>query len=124
VVLDPDGVHGDGKRVNALSSAITRRTRRKLKKLLEGTPLRSILDTDFAAWLRELRTFAAGAVLASGTGDLRTALCALVHEDGAGPPLESRPGDDISARVAASPLALALLRRIVRIWLQRLGQPR
>jgi tetratricopeptide (TPR) repeat protein len=124
VLLDPDGVHGDGRRVNALSSALSRRTRRKLKKLLEGAALPSILETDFDAWLRELRAFAAGAVLASGSADLRTALCALVHEDGGGPPLEARPGDDISARVASSPLALALLRRIARVWLQRLGQPR
>ena len=124
VVLDPDTVHGDGRRVNALSSALTRRMRRRLKKLLEGTTPRSVADTDFAAWQRELRAFAATTVLARGSADLGTALCALVCEDGTGPPLEARDGDDISARVAASPLALALVRRIVRGWLTRLGEAR
>jgi len=123
-VLDPDAVHGDGRRVNALSSALTRRMRRRLKKLLEGTTPRSVADTDFAAWQRELRAFAATTVLARGSADLGTALCALVCEDGTGPPLEARDGDDISARVAASPLALALVRRIVRGWLTRLGEAR
>ena len=122
VVLDPDAVHGDGRRVNALASALSRRTRRRLKKLLEGTTQRSVADTDFAAWQRELRAFAASSVLASGESDLRTALCTLVREDGAGPPLEPRDGDDLSARVAASPLALALVRRIVRGWLTKIGE--
>ena len=124
VVLDPDAVHGDGRRVNALASALSRRTRRRLKKLLEGTTQRSVADTDFAGWQRELRAFAASSVLASGEGDLRTALCALVLEDGAGPPLEPRDSDDLSARVAASPLALALVRRIVRGWLTQIGEAR
>jgi tetratricopeptide (TPR) repeat protein len=124
VVLDPDAVHGDGRRVNALASALTRRMRRRLKKLLEGTTPRSVADTDFGAWQLELRAFAATTVLARGSADLRTALCALVREDGSGPPLEVRDGDDIGARVAASPFALALLRHIVRGWLTRLCEAR
>jgi tetratricopeptide (TPR) repeat protein len=124
VVLDPDAVHGDGRRVNALASALSRRMRKRLRKLLDGTTLRSIGDTDFAAWQLDLRAFAASTVLAHGVADLRTALCALVREDGAGPQLEARDGDDISARVAASPLGLALVRRIVRGWLTRLCETR
>jgi hypothetical protein len=124
VLLDPDSVHGDGRRVNALSSALGRRLRRRVKKLLEGTSLRSVSETDFMAWQGELRALAAASVLASGGSDLRSALIALVSEDGGGPPLEARDGDDIGARVAASPLALALLRRIVRGWLGRFGDAR
>jgi hypothetical protein len=124
VLLDPDSVHGDGRRVNALASELGRRLRRRVRKLLEGTTLRSVSETDFAAWQRELRALAAAGVLASGAADLRSALIALVREDGGGPPLEARDGDDIGARVAASPLALALLRRIVRDWLLRFGDGR
>ena len=124
VLLDPDGVRGDGRRVNALSSALTRRLRRRLRGLLEGTSLRTVSTIDFAAWRQELRSLAAARVLAAGESDLRTALTALVHEDGAGPALEAREGDDISARVNASPQALALLRRIVRDWLAALGEAR
>jgi tetratricopeptide (TPR) repeat protein len=124
VLLDPDSVHGDGRRVNALASELGRRLRRRVKKLLEGTTLRSVSETDFAAWQRELRALAGARVLAAGTADLRGALVSLVREDAAGPPLEARDGDDIGARVAASPLALALLRRIVRDWLVRFGDAR
>jgi hypothetical protein len=124
VLLDPDSVHGDGRRVNALSSAIGRRLRKRAKKLLEDTSLRSVSETDFAAWQSDLRAMAAASVLASGGSDLRSALIALVSEDGGGPLLEAREGDDIGARVAASPLAQALLRRIVRGWLGRFGDAR
>lgn len=123
VVQDEDAVHGDGRRVNALSSALPRRLRRRLRRLLAETTLPSVARTDFVAWCRELRSLAATDVLASGAADLRTALVALIHCDRVGPALEVQDGDDISTRVAAAPFARALLQRVVCGWLAQLGDP-
>jgi hypothetical protein len=114
----PDSVHGDGRRVNALAAALRRRERRRLRRWVADTPVQELCETDFEQWRTEVRALAAACALHEGDHELRTALVALLRErDGS---LDAElPGDaDLTPRVAACPIALALMRRIVREWIE------
>jgi len=117
LVLAPDLVHGGGQLVNGLASAIGRRARRRLRRVLEGTPLAAIAALDFEQWLAELRALAAASVLDETGGDLRTALLALLADDARHAGGSPDDGVDLSPLVAAHPEARALLARAVAGWL-------
>lgn len=121
LALDPEQVHGDGRLVNALSTALGRRPRRKLRRLLEGESLEALRAIDFERWRVEVRALAAAEVLRTGRAPLRTALVALVRESADAPDADLRDGADLTTRVAADPVARALLRRLLRGWLERIA---
>jgi tetratricopeptide (TPR) repeat protein len=120
VVLDAEQVRGKADRVNALAGALGRRTRRKLRKLIEGVSLDAVQAVDFAQWRSEVRALAA-AVAVDRTGlDLREALLALLREDAASPSEDPPPHADLTPRVAECRPAEALLRVAVRACLASL----
>jgi hypothetical protein len=117
---EPEQVNGDGRLVNALSSALGRRARKRLRKILEDVPVAEIDSIDFAAWRREVRELAHAAALDATGGDLRSALVALL-EDRLGPDAPAIPAEaDLSGLLAACPEAQALLSRVVEAWAERL----
>ena len=117
LVLDPEQVRGDGQLVNALASALGRRTRRRLRRILGGTSLEAVRAVDFAAWRRELRGLATAIALDESGGDLRTALAALVCAGSDRSRSDLPPSADLSPLIAGCPEADALLRRSIRSWL-------
>jgi hypothetical protein len=119
LALDAEPRHASGRLVNALSTTLGRRTRRGLRRLLEGVALEDLAAVDFGAWRSELRALAAAMALDESGADLRTALVALAAETSEGA-AELAPGADLSAHVAASPEARSLLLRAERSWLSRL----
>jgi hypothetical protein len=120
IVLDPERVRGDGKLVNALSTSIKRRQRRKLRNHLKNESMDSIDSVDFAAWREEVRALASAIAIDDSEIDLRDALISLASDatDTQGAPAEDQaPCPDITAWAARSPEARALLRLAIRSWL-------
>jgi hypothetical protein len=116
LTAEAEGVSGDGHVVNALSEALDRRSRKRLKKALGETPAREIAAIDFAAWRAELRGLASVAALASSGAELRTAFLAWVAaEDPDGARSLGAEGE-LCSRVAAIPEARALLTRLIETW--------
>ena len=116
LVLEPDLVRGGGQLVNGLASALGRRARRRLRRLLEGTSLAAIAALDRGAWLAEVRTLAAAVALDETHGDLRTALLACLADDAERPADSLHEAADLTGLVGAHPEARSLLRRAVRAW--------
>jgi tetratricopeptide (TPR) repeat protein len=119
LAVDADHVHGDGHRVNALSRELGRRARRRVKRELGEIAPGEIAEIDFADWRHELRGLAHARALDAVGGDLRPALLALLQM-GEAAEREPAPEADLSALVASEPVAAALLRRVVRAWLDNL----
>jgi len=117
LALDPERARGEGQLVNALSSALGRRTRRRLQKILAGESLETIEQIDFSAWRNECRALASAVALDASKGSLRAALIALACSDTRHNTTEPDDAGDISALVSASCEATELLRRAVRSWL-------
>lgn len=120
IALDPEHVHGDGRLLNEMSSAIRRRLRRRIRKILENETLERISAVDFGAWRIEVRALASAVALDQGCGDLRTALAVLISEESDRPVLDLPEDADLTPFVAAYPLAQSLMRRVVRTWLASL----
>ncbi len=119
LALDVGDLRVSGRHVNALTNALGRRTRRGLRRLLEGASLDALAAVDFAAWRSELRALAAAVALGESGAGLRTALVALAVETSEGA-AQLPASADLSAQVAGSPEARSLLRRAIRSWLARL----
>jgi hypothetical protein len=120
IALDPEQVNGDGRLLNAMSTAIRRRLRRRIRKILAGESLERIGAVDFGAWRTEVRALASAVALDQTDGDLRTALAVLISEESDRPVLDLPADADLTPYVAAYPLAQSLMRRIVRSWLASL----
>jgi tetratricopeptide (TPR) repeat protein len=120
LLLDPEQIRGDGRRINALSGAINRRRRRKLTHILEGTSLEALRALDFSAWRSEVRALAAWQTLGGSVSDLRTALVALARERADVPDADLRAGADLTALVRGDATSRALLRRVARDWLAQI----
>jgi tetratricopeptide (TPR) repeat protein len=116
---ETDSVQGNGHLVNALASALGRRARKRVRRLLEDHTAEQIAGIDFDRWRAELQGLAAMVVLRRKGGQLRTALLALLDDARSKPP----EGADLSALVEASPGAGALYCRLVRAWIDSLGAP-
>src|SRR5262249_61940889 len=78
LALEIESIRASGRHVNALSAALGRRSRRALRRLLEGVDAQALAGVDFAAWRSELRALAAAVALGGTRADLRTALGAPV----------------------------------------------
>jgi tetratricopeptide (TPR) repeat protein len=118
--VDPETVRGDGRRVNALSEALRRRQRRRLRREIGDTPLEALCAIDFEQWRVELRALAAARAMQVCGCSLRTALVSLARDQTETLDSDVRAGANIAPRVAESPVATALLRRIVGEWLARI----
>ncbi len=118
--FETEEVRGSAKRVNALSNAIGRRARRRLRRLLGDLTLERVAGLDFGAWRDQLRALAAAVALEETGGDLRTALLALLRD--ASDSLPDKPGEhaDLTPQLTACPPARALVRRAVRACLASL----
>jgi tetratricopeptide (TPR) repeat protein len=121
LVLDPDLVRGGGQLVNGLASALGRRARKRMRRLLEGTSPAAIAALDRGVWLAEVRTLAAAVALDETHADLRIALLALLADDAGRLTDPLHEAADLSAHVSAHPEARSLLRRAVRAWFDLLG---
>ncbi len=119
LVLEPNHVTGDGNLVNALSEAIGRRRRRKLRRILgDEARAEDFADLDWEAWGIEMRALAAAETMRRNGASLRTALVALASETESATGL--RDETVLAPHVEADPSARAFLVRVVRDWLGRL----
>ncbi|MEE8475601.1 MAG: tetratricopeptide repeat protein, partial [Myxococcota bacterium] len=118
LALDPDQVRGDGQLVNALASSLGRRTRRRLKRILDQTSLEAVAGVDYSAWRRELHALATARTLDGIGGDLRTALVSLICGETDQSPRDLPPGADLTALIEGCPEADALLRLTLETWLE------
>jgi len=116
LVIEPDLVRGGGQLVNGLASAIGRRARRRLRRVLEGTSLAAIRALDPRAWLAEVRTLAAAVALDETHGDLRIALLACLSDDAEHLADSRNQAVDLTGLVGGHPEARSLLHRAVRAW--------
>ena len=117
LALEPDQVQGDGELVNDLSATLRRRTRRRMRKLLEGVSTDEFAATDFTAWRTELRTMAHAAALDATGGNLRGALLALSYDESLSENRVVDPDVDLSVRIGDRPTARKLLARVVLVWI-------
>jgi tetratricopeptide (TPR) repeat protein len=117
LALEPDQVQGDGELVNALSATLRRRTRRRVRKLLEGVSAEDIAAIDFEAWRTELRTMAHAAALDTTGGNLRAALLALSSDESLSEHRVIDPDVDLSLQIGDRPTARTLLARVVLVWI-------
>jgi len=120
LALDLDRARGDGHVVNAVSSAIKRRQRRRLQRHVEGVSIDEIDRIDFAQWRAEVRALAAAIALDETGLDLRAALIALARDASEHRSEEISEGADLTAWVTEKPAANALLRQATRSWLREL----
>jgi Tfp pilus assembly protein PilF len=112
---EQEGVTGDGHLVNALSSSLTRRARRRIRKALGSVTASEVAALDVAAWRADLAAVAGAAVIDAGEADLRTAFLAWIGNV-ASSAAAIPPESDIREAVAASPEARAFLWRAVEAW--------
>jgi hypothetical protein len=117
---DPEQVRGGGQLVNALTSALRRRTLRRVRRILEPFRPEEIAALDFAAWRAELRALAASVALDESGIDLRAALLALIRETDEEAVTDLPEGADLTHLVARCHEARALLRRVVQAWQRRI----
>ena len=120
LALDLDGAHGDGRIVNAVSSAIKRRLRRRLRQHLKDASIDQIEGVDFEAWRGEVRALAAALAIDETGIDLRTALIALARDAAGHRTEEISEKAELTAWVNERPAANALLRQAIRSWLRQL----
>jgi hypothetical protein len=106
---------GDGRLINAMSDALGRWARRRVRKAMGSSSPEEIAEIDFTAWRSELRALAHAAALDACGGDLRAALCALLQDAGqlASPPAEEV---DLTALIEGTPETRELLRRVQVVW--------
>ena len=119
LAADPGGNCNDGPYAHAIDERLGRWVRRKIRRTLGDVEARAIQAIDYAAWCDELQGMAACAALDAREVDLRSALVALIGETGSE---EGLPPDsaDLTARVAGSEKARALLRRVTRAWCDKI----
>ncbi len=120
LALDLERTHGDGRVVNAVSSAIKRRLRRKLRHQIKDASIRDIDRIDFDAWRAEVRALAAASAVDEVGIDLRTALVALSRDTSNHRAEKISEGADLTAWVTERPAARALLQQAIRSWLRQL----
>jgi hypothetical protein len=113
-------VRGEGRLLNGVSTAIGRRARRRLRRLLEGVALETIETVDFEAWRLEVRSLAAAIALDETGGNLRKALLDEIRSEVEPPPADLSEEADLTPLVRHAPRALGLVHLAVRSWLDRL----
>jgi len=118
LALEVSSVSAEGGLVNALSSSLGRRARRRVRKVLGEVDAAAIASIDFEAWRADLRGLASARVLESSGVELRLALTAWL-QPGDGDDAEAIPPEaDVSQLVATRPEALSLLRSVISAWVE------
>ena len=120
LALDLERARGDGRIVNAVSSAIKRRLRRRLRRHLNDESMDAIDQVDFEKWRGEVRAVAAAMAIDETGIDLRTALIALARDASEHRDEKISDNADLTAWVTERPAANALLRQAIRSWLRQL----
>jgi hypothetical protein len=113
----------EGGLMNALSSSLGRRARRRVRKALGEIDAAAIASIDYEAWRADLRGLASARVLESSDVEFRLALTAWLQSGDSGDgddPQNIPPEADVSQLVAARPEALALLRSVIGAWVEAL----
>jgi tetratricopeptide (TPR) repeat protein len=118
LALDASSVSAEGGLVNALSSSLGRRARRRVRKALGEVDAAAIAAIDFEAWRADLRGLASARALGSSQVELRVALTAWLQAGDGAKPIP--PEADVSQLVGARPEASALLRFLIRSWVEAL----
>ena len=124
LAMDAPSVSADGGLVNALSSSLGRRARRRVRKALGEIDAACIESIDFEAWRASLRGLASALAMESSEVDFRVALTAWLQPADGDDPQAIPPEADVSQLVAASPEASALLRSVIGAWVELLRGPR
>jgi tetratricopeptide (TPR) repeat protein len=120
LAMDAPCVSADADLVNALSTSLGRRARRRLRKVLGEVDADAIASIDFEAWRSDFRGMASALALESSKGELRVAVTAWL-QPGDGDDAQAIPPEaDVSQLVAARPEASALLRSVISAWVQLL----
>ncbi len=104
---------------SGIEGSLGRWTRRKMRRVLDGTSLNQIRGIDPGSFRRALRGLAAGVALDIRHGDLRSALTTLCASDDAATLSE---GDDLTQRISASADAQELLRCVSSVWCARMSR--
>jgi tetratricopeptide (TPR) repeat protein len=118
LALDASCVSADGDLVNALSSSLGRRARRRVRKALGEVDAATIASIDFEAWRADLRGMASALALESSKAEFRVAVTAWL-QPGDGDDAQAIPPEaDVSQLVAAHPEASALLRSVISAWVE------
>lgn len=118
--LDVDQIRGDGRLVNALSSALTRRTRRRLRKILDGVSMESIAGIDFRGWRSAVRAMAQSVAIDETRIEFGDALVSVARQSPGDFTRDATASADLAPLIAHSREAGALLRRAIGTWLSRL----
>jgi tetratricopeptide (TPR) repeat protein len=118
LALDASCVSADGDLVNALSSSLGRRARRRVRKALGEVDAKTIASIDFEAWRADLRGIASALALEASKAEFRVAVTAWL-QPGDGDDAQAIPPEaDVSQLVAAHPEASALLRSVISAWVE------
>jgi hypothetical protein len=94
--LDPGGNGGESRYRDLLDRSLGRRTRRKVKRIVEETSVSAIEAHDHEAWGFELRAMAAAQTIDRNGGDLRSVLRALVLLESSNPSHPTFEGAEIA----------------------------
>lgn len=106
----------DASLARKLDRALGRWTRRKMRRLLEGSSFGAIETIDAGHWRIALRGLAAAVAVDLAQGELREALLRLCDVD-----VEAgSENDDLSDRIQTAPEAAELLRRAASGWCREL----
>jgi hypothetical protein len=120
LALEAEQIQGDGGLVNALSSAVKRRTRRRLRKILEGVSMEQIAAIDFSDWRIAVRAMAQSVAIDQTRIEFGEALTSVASRSADETPDDNTGAAALPQRVARSREAGALLRRAIGTWLNRL----
>ena len=120
MALEAEQIQGDGGLVNALSSAVKRRTRRRLSKVLEGVSREQIAAIDFSDWRIAVRAMAQSVAIDQTRIEFGEALTSVASRSADETPDDNTGAAALPQRVARSREAGALLRRAIGTWLNRL----
>lgn len=123
MVLDAPRPDIDAALSEKLESTIGRWTRRKLRKVLEGTEASDLEGICWEDWRTALRGLAGRVTLDENNGNLRSALVALssLPEDARAD--EVSDDADISDRIRSSYAACGLLREVTQAWCGEIETP-
>ncbi len=120
LALEAEQIQGDGRLVNALSSALKRRTRRRIRKILDGVSMESIARIDFRDWRIAVRAMAQSVAIDATRSEFGHTLISVASHS-ADDPSHKTPGADLGPLITQSREAAALLRRTIGTWLTRLS---
>ncbi len=118
LALEVEAVHGDGDLVNALSQALGRRVRRRIRKTLGSVSADDLQSVDWDRWRLELRAHAGLLALDAVDGELRSAFLAWLEATGGEEARDLPPESDLRDRVSADPQARTFLEGLIRYWRQ------